>query len=270
MINYNDTDKVDYIDVNYLHMNRLPDNVKISTISSTCKIDTKFDAANIFDTLIVDDINIDKMKYGNKLKLSDGIYELKSKPKKRVHFFNQITVVIILESLRKINVKLFKNGAIQMTGCKNVDDYNILFNKILYILKKNRTDENNLLELKDKYIISDFKINMINSNFNVNFNINRDKLYNYLLKKNVKCRYEPCNHACVNIKIPSNIDTNEISIFVFEKGSIIITGAKSGDHILEAHNYIINELNSMKSNITKIEVINVLDDLLNQLLVKNN
>ena len=41
---------------------------------------------------------------------------------------------------------------------------------------------------------------MINSNSQVNMNIDRDKLYSLLNKKKIKCSYEPCIRACVIIK----------------------------------------------------------------------
>ena len=36
-------------------------------------------------------------------------------------FFNQATIIVKLDPLRKINVKIFSNGKIQMTGVKKIE-----------------------------------------------------------------------------------------------------------------------------------------------------
>ena len=45
-----------------------------------------------------------------------------SKQKSNRPFFNQATIIVKLDPLRKVNVKIFSNGKIQMTGVKHVDD----------------------------------------------------------------------------------------------------------------------------------------------------
>jgi hypothetical protein len=59
---------------------------------------------------------------------------------------------------------------------------------------------------------------MINTNFNIGFEINRERLYDLLLDKIniINFKFEPLHHAGVHLKF------NNISVFIFEKGSIII------------------------------------------------
>ena len=83
---------------------------------------------------------------------------------------------------------------------------------------------------------------MINSHYQVKMQIDRTKLYNLLLKKKIKCTYEPCIRACVIIKYTPtvyNTEGKEISIFIFQKGNIIITGARSKHHIISSNEYIL-------------------------------
>ena len=81
------------------------------------------------------------------------------------------------------------------------------------------------------------KLKGVNRLKNIGFLINRENLFDLLTKANIRCTYEPCIHACVNIKY--NYKNKEtISIFVFESGSIIITGAKTKNHIIEAYKFI--------------------------------
>ena len=101
---------------------------------------------------------------------------------------------------------------------------------------------------------------MINSNLKIGFRIDRDKFYKILLKQGIECNFEPCAHAGVNVKF--NYSNNEkISIFIFESGSIIITGAKTKDHILQSYNFITKKLYENYNNIilNKINIDTVLN-----------
>jgi TATA-box binding protein (TBP) (component of TFIID and TFIIIB) len=183
----------------------------------------------------------------------------KQKDTSKNHFYNQITVVVRvgqgqckdLNEAPKINMKLFRNGSVQMSGCKSIKNINIALNKLITKLKEVKAKiedgkicEKEFIEEPDKITVKDFKIDMINSNYQVNMQIDRDKLYNLLLKKKIKSSYEPCIRACVIIKyapLKDNIEQKEVSVFVFQKGNIIITGARSKSHIMSAYNYM-NEI----------------------------
>jgi hypothetical protein len=92
-----------------------------------------------------------------------------------------------------------------------------------------------------KLTIKDFEIYMINSNYMVNMMIDRSKLYALLLMKKIKSSYEKCVRACVNVKyVPPthNEEEKDVSIFIFEKGNIIITGARNFHHVVATYDYI--------------------------------
>jgi TATA-box binding protein (TBP) (component of TFIID and TFIIIB) len=163
-----------------------------------------------------------------------------------------------------------------MTGCKSINDCNIVLNKLISKLKnKIAIYDSTTNKIVEKPFIEDidngnseevkvygFKIDMINSNFSVNYLINREILYNILLNNKVNCRYEPCIHACVNIKYSIENDPNNkiVSIFVFQSGNIIITGAKNKDQIYKAYDYIMGVLNENYNKIVKKDLINMLDN----------
>ena len=103
---------------------------------------------------------------------------------------------------------------------------------------------------------------MINSNCRVPFKINRDVLFQILKSEKIKCRYDPNSHACVNIR--HDINSNDtVSIFVFQSGSIIITGGKTISDINSGYHYIMNIISKHYEAIKKKdldEYINSLDD----------
>ena len=103
---------------------------------------------------------------------------------------------------------------------------------------------------------------MINCNYRVRLEINRDKLFALLLKKKIKCNYETCiRRACVIIKYApkkDNDDEKEISISVFEKGSVIIAGAKNSSQLKQSYMFINNLFVTHREDIQK----NLLDEII--------
>jgi len=231
-----------------------------------------------YDNIITVKESQDKIRTLRKKKKRKSKKKQTEKKKKTNSFFNQITVEVRVtegecETFEKedvINIKLFKNGSIQMSGCKKITSINTALNKLIERLKviKAKIENKTIVEKKfvenvDKLGVYDFKIDMINSNYAVNMTINREKLYNILLEKKIRCRYEPCIHACVTIKyIPKEDNDVEkvISIFVFEKGSIIITGAKKRSHIISSYNYVKGIIKEERENIEKQDLDTIILD----------
>jgi len=268
----------------HIDLSNLPDDLKISTMTITCNLDTLIDVQNVGKYVDLSFGSIVCVKYGPtnvrtliKLKKSNS----KTKKKKQKNFYNQATVIVDVKNKRRINVKLFKNGAIQLTGCKSMENFNDAITILTNELKKKKAvfDRKQKKIIKKDFVtspenvnlasINNFKIRMINSNFHIGFLVNRENLFDLLNKANIRCTYEPCIHACVNIKY--NYKNKEtISIFVFESGSIIITGAKTKNHIIEAYKFITKILYENYDNIIKNDIDKFLDrPEIKQLIMEN-
>lgn len=256
-----------------LELRKLPEDVTISTMTFVCKIDTKFLCGNIaryidlkYDAILSVTHGKDGDLHTNRSIIAKKTSNGKKKKKKNT-FYNQVSMYVDVKAKRKkpVNIKLFSNGAIQMTGCKTVDNAMETLSKVLPELKKVKAtiDYKNFkvvekpfasnlenLELKN---IKNVRIAMINSNFKIPFKIDRGKLYNLLLSENYECLYDPVKHACVNIKYDHPDKT--ISVFVFEKGSIIITGARNCSQILDAYNFINRYLLKNHKHIVKNDAL---------------
>jgi TATA-box binding protein (TBP) (component of TFIID and TFIIIB) len=302
--------------------------ISISTITTTLKLNCKFNLINIYRFVKLDSNNIIGFKCNGwvRIKLGENITYLppntqstdsddeseeeeivvsaKNKPKKlpshyneikgfyknlkikrsKNKFFNQVTAYIKLGPDRYINVKIFKNGSLQMTGIKKISECNIIINKLLAEINTVNSNtitlpaQNTLLpefvlvpltpntdvifyEKTEALKVITFNIRMINSNCHVPFKINRDVLFGLLKKEKIKCRYDPNSHACVNIRHDIN-DTDKVSIFVFQSGSIIITGGKTISDINNGYHYIMNIISKHYELIKKKdldEYINTLD-----------
>lgn len=178
-------------------------------------------------------------------------------------FGNQMTLMINGNDRSNVNIKIFKNGKIQITGLKSETEgirivkeisnrYNLIF------------DENS------------FKICLINSDFGFKMLIKRDQLYNFLYDK-IQCSYEPCIYPGVKIKYMwhrRNSSNNgqctcdqtcigngtgelgqpcrKVTIVLFQSGKVIITGGQSMTQIDAAYQYICSIVDKHKHIFTMV------------------
>ena len=102
-------------------MNFTPTDLRISTHTATCNINSLVNLSIIAKYLDINEhityIECGPLKKG----INHKIQSKKAKQKKRV-FFNQITFIVSPTKGRFNNVKLFNNGAISMTGLKELDE----------------------------------------------------------------------------------------------------------------------------------------------------
>lgn len=275
-IDWNKYKHIDYLNVKDKEIEKLPQGLSISTMCATSKLNTKINIANIEKYLQLNPNDILAIEKDNtKALITKNKYKKKKKedliPKKTTYFYNQITVDIRstcgdtnnLDKEPRINIKIFKNGTIQMAGCKTINDTNIVLNKLICrlseikaIVENSVIVEKNFIENYNTITITDFNIYMINTNYTLSILIDREKLYKLLLLKKIKAIYEPCIRACVIIKytpLENNLEEKEVSIFIFQEGNIIITGARSISHILSAYHYTNNILITHKDDILKKE-----------------
>lgn len=267
--------------VNEIKISKLPNDVNISTMTLTCSFPIKFNVLNIAKYTELRHDGIMSVTYGTKNDSKTNRSLLKTnktkcKKKSKKNFQNQISIYVSVKGKIKkpVNVKIFKNGSIQMTGCKNIDNAIEVIEKILNEFKiikgivryeKHKVIDkpfvNNVSKLRMSNV-RNLKVDMINSNFVMPFKIDRQKLYHLFLSQGYNCLYDPLKHACVNVRYEHN--EKSISIFVFEKGSIIITGAKNCEQILDAYNFInkyllLNHKSIVKNDaLTDSNIINFL------------
>jgi len=256
---------IDYLDVKNKEICGLPKGVSISTMCAKCKLGTKVDLDNIYkhlelneDDILTVKVNKDKQRTILPIKVKKRRTTKKNSEPKSNPFYNQITIVVRvyegdkdvvikdnkrdLDKIRKINVKLFKNGSIQISGVKKYKYTNRALNKLVHKLSEVNGDIK-MAEEPEKLTVNGFSIYMINSNYRINIHVDRKKLFDILTMKKIKSSYEKCIRACVIVKYCpkiKNTEEKEVSLFVFEKGNIIITGARNLEHIIESYNYMNN------------------------------
>lgn len=231
-----------------IDFNNKPEDVAISTITLTCNVkNIIFNLENIAQYIELTPTAIVSTNLKNERTI---LKKKKRKPKKQTkqkNFYNQVTIKMKTDIKRIINIKLFRNGSIQITGCLDTKHTIMALEKMFKIFKKDRVlfdfeknevrdiefvDNKTLLELSN---VNKFKIALINSNFNIGFRINRSKLYATIINKltGVEYTYDPIGHAGVILKYV--IENVTVTVLIFESGSIVITGAKTCKHINEVY-----------------------------------
>lgn len=277
---------IDYLNVDNNEINELPKGVTISTMCAKCKLNTNINIDNIFNFLELNNddilsIKIDDNKHRT-LIIDKKKKRTTKKKTKNNSFYNCITIVVRvnegecedLAKVKKVNMKVFNNGSMQLSGVKNYKYTNRALNKLVSRLK----EINNDIHFIDDYNIhiSDFDIYMINSEYKLATQINRTKLYEVLFKQKIKCSYEKCIRACVTVKyVPeiSNDENKEVTICIFEKGSVKITGARNLEQMKQSYKYmnnlILQNIDKIKKN-DEDDEINLLMKLYDEVTQNNN
>jgi hypothetical protein len=182
-------------------------------------------------------------------------------------FFNQSTLVVRKRReedsniFKEVNIKLFANGGIQMTGITGISFGETVLKWLLPILASlPKPISENQLEIKS------LKLQLINSDYHVNGNINRDALHNILSEDyHLFSSFEKLIHQGVNVKYYYNKahaadtqqgicmcpnpcagtgdgeaigDCKKITILAFQTGDIIVTGARRKEQLDEAYSYM--------------------------------
>lgn len=235
---------------NKIEIEYKPEDVIISTMTITCKVNSDFNVQNIGKYIDLNKNGIVEAICGKDIfrSLIPKKTSTQKNKKDKKQFYNQVTLKINTKKDKIVNIKLFINGSIQMTGCKSIEGSIEALEKLLYYL----SIEKSIIDIKtftlqDKPFVSnlskltvddiyDFKVAMINSNFNIGFNVDRFKLFNCMTNDKLDATYDPIIHAGVIVR--HNTGDKVISVFVFESGSIVITGARNCKQIYEAYNFI--------------------------------
>lgn len=241
------------------------DQLHLSTITAVSKISENIDLEKIYNELPISEyipfieFGSDNPQRGFSKKMLKKTR--KSNIKKKKIFYNQATIHVFENKI--INVKLFNNGKIQMTGLKKPEHGKILINNLIKHLQKYEL-------LPNKHIMIEFyDLVLINSDFDIGFEIERENLQKELIKYGIYSSFEPCIYPGVNIKyfINSNNtngicccdsicngkgsgcgdgDCKKITIAVFKSGKIIITGGQNFDQLETAYYFITRFINNQK------------------------
>ena len=212
--------------------------------------------------------------------------ELTKRKKSKNIFFNQSTLVVRRQYMmtpgqegrpvyKEVNIKLFKNGGIQMTG---IPSDTFAQETLAWLAKQLTMFSQPVLDGEAKP--NKYSIQLINSDYHINGSINREKLHEVLIGKyNLFSSFEstiyqgcdtkyfynesappgstegvcPCGDTiCIGNGDGRTLgQCKEITISPFHTGSIIITGARRFEQIEKAYVFINKILTAHSRDIIK-------------------
>lgn len=258
-----------------------PSMYKISTITATGSINTIVNLECLYEYVNVvptDAEGIQYIEYG-KEKCKGQPRKTKSKTKGVTKKFdNQATVVIFLNK-SYANCKIFKNGCIQITGLKRIENGPLYIQYIIDTIKPIYNVDINVVNDYEKMCVDNYKVRLINTDFNVGFEIRRDNLFRYMTQNypHIYTVYEPCIYSGVKINYYYNLSNkndkcgscicpthcngrgagsgigncNKITIAVFRSGSVLVTGGSEYNQINEAYKFTCDILQKSRNEICK-------------------
>lgn len=242
-----------YLDNLFLQDKLLP-GLTVSTMSITFRLSrAMIDLEELANSLVLNDGGILTTDYQGIIRT---IRTTKKKKKRKKHnFYNSMTLEVSVgpNTDRAMHFKVFKNGSVQGAGCQSTCHGNHAIHALLQGLSST---------LKCEFQISDLKINLINVNFKIGHGVNRDSLHRLLLSTGNITSYEKCKHAGVSVKFLPKDKARPISIFVFESGSVVVTGSKNENHILEGYDFIQSFINDHKDQVFKMSSTALLEKTL--------
>lgn len=242
----------------------MDNDLRISTITSVLKLSQIIDLEKIYKQIPISESYIPYIEYGYNNPprgFSEKSLIKKRKKKKKKIFYNQATIHVFHDG-KIMNVKLFNNGRIQITGLKNENQGVKLVNKLVQYFK-------DFEAISDYTELIEDKIVLINSDFDLGFEIDREKLHYEIIENDIYSSYEPCIYPGVNIKYFINTnntcgicecknicngkgngcgdgDCKKVTIAVFKSGKVIITGGQNKSQIIESYRFITNFIENKK------------------------
>jgi TATA-box binding protein (TBP) (component of TFIID and TFIIIB) len=253
------------------------ESLRVSTMTQIAHISTSINLKSLYDTIQISPV-ITYVSLGTD---SKGVSTKKHSPKKR-YFFNQMTIHLMLDKI--INMKLFNNGGIQMTGLKTHTQGR---QAILRFIHQSSTYPLDILSTifpsTTTPEITDMKMVMINSDFDIGYAIDREALHRAIIQGGLYSSFDTSIYPGVNIKYYYHPDKDEnpcrdeswtpgvcqcdgmctgkgthgfckkITIAAFKSGKIIITGGQSDNHIKTAYEFITKFIQDRRDQIKIID-----------------
>ena len=246
--------------------------LRISTITTTAQLGTKIHLDALFRQIPILqywDLNdgVLKMEFSGTTK-GTSFKDIMLKPKTtKTSFFNQATLVVRREISpliwKEINVKLFRNGGVQMTGVRSLEMSSEAIVWLVNYLTARCTAEP-IFETPPN--IHKQQVQLVNTDFSIGAKVRRDILHRILsdvyrlnssyesaIYQGVKTKYFynsqrpagappglcPCSKLCKGTGDGSAIgECKKITISPFQTGQVIITGARTMEQINEAYEFI--------------------------------
>lgn len=248
--------------------------IRISTITANFKIKECMIDLNKLASQFKHSLFMRSIKFRENSKKSRNNLEL------NYNFYNQCSITSFIprenhpKQLIKISIKVFHNGSFNITGCRSIRGIVHVIRKIVNVL----LSYDNVLIINGDLRLSDANISMINTDFSIENGI-KQKLLNTIMQTLPReilgtgfvkrSEFEPDEYHGVKIKFVNDYSKlghdstfkltrkgieklpGELTISVFNTGSVIITGGKTAKDTMGAYKFINRVFDHYKDQISK-------------------
>jgi TATA-box binding protein (TBP) (component of TFIID and TFIIIB) len=194
-----------------------PRNCNVSTMTVCGKINTSLDVESVW----------------NSLEAACAPYGLdipcESPKKKTKTFYNQLTV-----KSNNTSIKLFSNGSVQVTGVKSPVHFADVMDRVCSALGS---------LLGDSPSLESASISLINAVFSASVKLPLRVLRQALEDAGHSASYDPDAYPGINAKI--HVDPNFITVMIFTSGTVIISGAKTPEHVSSVYHTVCTIIDSL-------------------------
>ena len=159
-------------------------------------------------------------------------------------FFNCLVVNVRVQVSANLfkdhHVKIFNTGNVEIPGIQDSTHVPMIMDVVQKCIRR--------IHPIDRVVVC--KIVLINSHFNINFYVNRDKLYTLLRQKyGIAAVFDPCSYPGVQCKLyfsseneimakPREFQTSPVSVMIFRTGSILVVGKCTEETIHAIYDFL--------------------------------
>lgn len=228
--------------------------------SQVLDFEDKIKQENVVNIKILNQINnpSGRVTFKDVRKVDIGISNkdiIKPKKKSKSAFYNCFVIIFrkfYEKTYREFHIKMFNSGKIEIPGIQSEKMIDIVVDIIKSILQPHFDFV--IDEKKEKR-----ELVLVNSNFNCNYYLNREKLVNILKNKyKIKCNLDSCNYPGIQCKYKLK-NNSEVSFMIFRTGSVLIVGKCDDDELNNIYLFLKNifndEYNNIRENESKLEII---------------
>ena len=237
---------------------------KISTITATGSVNTPVNLDVLFENLTIEEVSSDAegilyAEYGTRRRGRPKKANVANKILIDGHkrFDNQLTLeyrMALPSKMTVMNCKIFRNGNVQMTGVKYIEQGVQFVDRIIETIKRCSSRGVDGICKLECLQNTNYLVRMINCDYKIGFSIKRDALFRLMINEyeNI-ASFEPCIYPGVKIQYMWNKHNSskdglcqceesciqgkgdgmslgkckKITVAVFQSGCVIITGAQS-------------------------------------------
>lgn len=260
---------------------------RVSTMTCNGSVGTHVDIVQFFESVDISENGFVYAEY--KVAKHRGVRPKNKKSRKtstgeqqdtKKCFDNQVTVIYKIGENYYPNIKVFRNGNVQMTGIRNHDDGVAIIDAVAMELRRiYDTNSSTIVQDVTKLHGGEFKVRMINSNFSVPYLVRRKELHRLLISPqyNNNCNFQGTTYPGVKLYFYWNHDKSyqdgvctcqepcfgkgtgqgqgqckKVTVAVFESGNVLITGANTMQQIDDAYAFITRILTTHVTLLRKV------------------